>query len=734
MLDSEFASRKCSTITFFLFFGKLFLLPTRSVVLLASLRINHEGTCCYRDFEVFETLKLFKLPISAARCLSVLARLSAASKKSLTPSFRLLPSRNSYQNLSLPHAQVAFVVLLYPTFALFSLSFCEQIKNAAQGFARSQRNSRRSLASEILSAGPATPFAPCLHYPCPWNSRETGVDIIDDHNGSVASSLALLFTESEKANTQKWISETNKFEHSTARPLLAHEFVSIRKNYSLGFTPATLTCVIDRTGPFSDFTRITAASYENILPEKIDIAVFNDTLHWRSGLYLRASLWLNGSMTYSKQAAGEMMNTPISPNAVFLQGTTFALANKDHFDPTVYTRKSGTWLEVPTPPFFRAGGENLGSVFKMGNDTYASIRFNVPYIPSSIGGLGYRSMGVYSIGAQSGSVDAGFDPTPEVKAWISPDECVTHCGLKHQNRLCDGARITLNASTYEECTLLYDKQIIGNLAADLRSAKLKECLSNSTATTADDTCSGGKRGDFIDQALCAHACRFHNQLYQSAISSIDERLYTVVGRGFLGHDVTVPDDRPLDPGNPIHFCAVTNDFTWDSGCFADDSVMYFDSFGTFGHPLVSSMLRYNGVFNLLSVAAPAHKPEAKGTTCAVHLRQWDEFNFSFAQVKPSNTVGQIVLKKFRIPASGSVSVVCQSKDPQKQCAEGLQVSVVPLAPCAQASPCLTSKISAAEFKPAFVKVDFHVPCGCATTVPVELKIDFREWHKIYALL
>ena len=635
-----------------------------------------------------------------------------------------------------PVHQVAFVVLLYATFSLFSLSSGEEIKKAAQDFAPSQRNPTRSLAMEMLPAKPATPAAPCLHYPCPWNSRETGVDIIDDRNGSVASSLALLFTESEKANKQKWISETNKFEHSIGRPLLAHEFVSMRDNHSIGFTPANLTCVLGRTGPFSDFNDITAASYENILPDKIEIAMLNNTLDWRSGVYLRASLWLNGSITYSKQAAGKMMNTPISPSAVFLQGTTFALANKNHFNPTVYTRKSGMWLEVPTPPFFRAGGENLGSFFKMGNDTYASLRFNVPYLPSSIGGLGYRSMGVYSIGAHNGSVGAGFHPTPKVKAWISPDKCVTHCGLKHQNRSCDGTRITLNASTYDECTLLHERQILqyGRFAKNLRSAKLKQCLLDSTATAADDACSIGKRDDFIDRALCAHACRFHNQLYQPAISSIKGRLYTVVGRGYLGHDVTVPVEKPLDPGNPIHFCAVTNDFTWDSGCFADDSVMYFDSFGIFGHPLVSSMLSYNGVYNLLSVAAPADKAEAKGTTCAVHLRQWDESNFSFAQVKASNTAGQIVLKKFRVPASGSVSVVCQSKDPQKQCAEELQVSVVPLAPCAQASLCLTSKMSAAAFKPGFVKVDFHVQCGCVATEPVELKIDFRDWHKIYALL
>ena len=584
---------------------------------------------------------------------------------------------------------------------------------------------------EMLPAGPATPAAPCLLYPCPWNSRETGVDIIDDRNSSVASSLALLFTESEKGNKQKWTSETNTFEHSTARPLLAHEFVSMRKKYSLGFTQANLTCVLGRTGPFSNFNDITDASFENILPEKIDIAMLNYTQQSRSGLYLMASLWLNGSITYSTQAAGKLLNTKNRPSAVFLQGTTFALANKKYYNPTVYTRKSGTWLEVPTPPFFRAGGENLGSIFKMGNETYASLRFNVPYIPSSIGGWGYRSMGVYSIGVQNGSVDAVFHPTPKVKAWISPDECVTLCGSKHQNRPCDGPRITLNASTYEKCTLLYAWHLQYD---DLRNAKLKQCLLDSTETAADDACSRGKRDDFINRALCAHACRLSNQLYQPAISSINERLYTVVGRSYLGRDVTVPIEKPLDPGNPIHFCAVTNDFTWDSGCFADDSVMYFDSFGIFGHPLVSNMLRYNGVYNLLSVAAPAHKPEAKGTTCAVHLRQWDESNFSFAQVKASNTAGQILLKKFRVPASGSVSIVCQSKDPQKQCAEELQVSVVPLAPCAQASLCLTSKMSAAAFKPGFVKVDFQVQCGCAATEPVELKIDFRHWHKIYALL
>jgi hypothetical protein len=313
-------------------------------------------------------------------------------------------------------------------------------------------------------------------------------------------------------------------------------------------------------------------------------------------------------------------------------------------------------------------------------------------------------MGVYSIGAQNGSVNAGFNPTPMAKAWISPDECVTHCGSKYQNRI-----------------LQY---------ANLQSAKLKQCLLDSTATAGDDACFKGKRDDFINRALCSHACRFHNQLYQPAICSINRRFYAVVGRGYLGHDVTVPVEKPLDPGNPIHFFTETNDFTWDSGCFADDSVMYFDSFGTFGHPLASSMLRYNGVYNLLSVAAPAYKPESKGTSCAVHLRQWDEFIFSFAQVKASNTAGQIVLKKFRVSASRSVSVVCQSKDSQKQCAEGLQVSVVPLAPCAEASPCLTSKMTAAEFKPGFAKVDFHVQCGCAATEPVELKIDFRDWHKI----
>lgn len=584
----------------------------------------------------------------------------------------------------------------------------------------------------MLSAGQATPSSPCLHHPCPWNARETGVDIVDDRNGFVTASLALLFTESEKANMQKWIPVTENFEHSTARPLLAHEFVSMRKNYSLGFTQANFTCLLGRTGPFSDFNDISAASYENILPEKIDIAMLNNTRERRSGLYLRASLWLNGSISYSKQAVGEMLNTGNSPSAVFLQGTPFALANKNHFDPTVYTRKSGMWSEVPTPPFFRAGGENLGSIFEMGNDTYASLRFNVPYIPSSIGGLGYRSMGVYSIGVQNEAVGAGFNPNPVAKAWISPDKCVTQCGSKHQNRPCDGPRITLNASTYGECTLLNEPQITRTV--DLRSEKLKQCLLESTATVADDACSRGKRGDFIDRAVCAHACRFHNQLYQPAISSINGRLYTVVGRGYLGHDVTVPVERPLDPGNPIYFCSVTNDFTWDSGCFADDSAMFFDSFGIFGHPLVSSMLKRNGVYNLLSVAAPTSKPEAVGTNCAVHLRQWDEFNFSFAQVKASNTAGQIVLKKFRVPASGTVSVVCQSKDPQKQCSEGLQVSAVPLAPCAQASPCLTSKATAAGFKPGFVKVDFHVRCGCAATEPVELKIDFRDWHKIHALL
>ena len=537
-----------------------------------------------------------------------------------------------------------------------------------------------------------------LHLPSHYghhNDVDITVSVHNDDNETLKNHLKLLLWPSQAINTHRWKKKASTYRHNVTTFKAAHELVADRRSHALGFEAPKSACLLHPAGDFAGFSSVTSVPYMKLDDGSLSFAMFNNT-----GKRYAVSSLRNGEWTPSAHESAALKDCLYSPSAAFLQDSNTTLLNSGHYHPTVYQRNDDNWDKVVTAPFYRAGGENIGSLFTQKLLLYASLRFNVPYNPTSIGGHGYRSIGTYSVSVNDTA-------SSKVESWLAPDSCLETCYVDWRNTASADSWLSLDAQTFRACIAPHGEDFERSLAVD-DGRCLRLAMGNDSAT--DE----GGRESFVSLVGCAHECRARNQLYQPAISVHGDHMVGVVAR-YVG------TDNCADAcGDKFHVCQVLDGFEWDQHCFDDDSVFFTGTEGAYGHPVSSELVLHGDAYYMVTAAKAR-------TDCSAHVHHWPRRTFSYITTQAGSLQGRVTLRMFS-PASGLVVLFCQSTDASRTCTDGVKVTAL----VDGGGSCSVSVGPLSREDGAMERVQCEFKCSPGST-SMTLNIGFMKWHRLYGL-
>jgi len=527
------------------------------------------------------------------------------------------------------------------------------------------------------------------------HSAEVTISFLNDDNKTTMDHIDLLLRPSQAINSHLWKKKASTYCHNITTFKAAHELVTDRKTHALGFEEPNHECLLHPVGDFVDFSTVTSVPYMKLDDGSLSFTMFNNT-----GTHYVVSTLRDGEWTPSVHETAALKDCLYCPSATFLQDSNITLLNRGHYDPTMYQRNDDAWDMVTTVPFFRAGGENLGSLFTRKQRLYASLRFNVPYNPDSIGGHGYRSIGTYSV-LYDGTASSN------VVSWLAPDSCLDTCYDNWRNASYVNNHLSLDAQKFRSCIVPEGDTFKRSLAVD-DGRCLRLALGNNT--TNDE----GSHDSFVSFIACAHECRDRNQLYQPAISIHGDHMLGVVAR-FTGMKNCSADACR----NEFHVCQVLDGFEWDEHCFDDDSVFLEDSTGEHGHAVSSELVLHDEAYFI------ATAPKAR-TNCSAHVYHWPRRAFSYITTQAATLQGSVALRIYT-PPSGSVFLFCQSTHASRTCVDEVEVTANEDGD----GLCLVTVVSSTLADNAGMeKLQCELECSPGSTA-VTLTVAFMKWHRLY---
>ena len=365
------------------------------------------------------------------------------------------------------------------------------------------------------------------------------------------------------------------------------------------------------------------------------------------------------------------------------------------------------WTKVPTAPFYRAGGENIGSLFTKDGRTHAVMRFNVPYNPYSVNGHGYRSIGVYDVSYN------GTNASAKVHSWLASDGCLKECYEQWHQAQCASAFLTLDGQKLVSCLEqegpVYD---YGSASIPVRSEERisKRCL---LSALQNDTvvASSACLNAFASLADCAQECRMRNQIYQPAVSVHGEHMYGVFGRY-----MPLGNCHQNLCGERYHVCRLLDGFEWDEHCFDEDSIFLIDTEGESGHPVSSELVLEGDTYYLATASRES----------ASFVYRWSRHNFSYITTKKNSSQGTVSIPMV-LPQSQRIFLFCRSTRSTKQC--DLQIKARALTGATEACRTETSEHRGLNHH---TKIEIGVQCSPGTDHML-LTVSFMNWHRLYGL-
>jgi len=216
---------------------------------------------------------------------------------------------------------------------------------------------------------------------------------------------------------------------------------------------------------------------------------------------------------------------------------------------------------LKTSGFADVGGENIGSLFQVGSTLYANARVTVPYNLHSMLGHGYRQSGIYRIQFQCPSEGLSCACTARgdlVAVHALEDKCLAQCAsfTTQQSRL---PRISVDGWHAFRCEGAKPQE--SNWTRSLDREVFQDCLLRSSRSRLFAPLLDGLSN-------CSISCRMEQQVYQSGVYTLFQRLFAMFGYMYENNGVYLCHgneetlkfrcfSKPMffaktKPGHPVH--------------------------------------------------------------------------------------------------------------------------------------------------------------------------------------
>ena len=478
------------------------------------------------------------------------------------------------------------------------------------------------------------------------------VKIVGDESCATSNALFLLLRQSSRFNKAKWADDMKDAEFRLNRTMYAHELApsGSRRDFVLQYTRPSTSCMVwaSNVTDTSMSPRISSVSVFKTDMYGVTFAMFSAPTSSSTFLQARVNA-ANHSVALSfANARGLHRLKNHAPSAAFLPSENLAVANFgwNDYDVALYATKGDAYVNMKMQSPYRAGGENIGSLFRSASSLHTSVRFNVPYVPRDRTGHGYRSIGLYNI------TDASTGLRSDLIDWVSPDACMSGC-LREMHEPCGGILLLLNATLFLRCLPSDGFNIhrnSGDVLKNVYAPCLRSALNVASAPYASSSsalaCMDARKESLVNGMLCAQRCRAGNQIYMPAISYMQGSWYGVAG--LTSYEAVETGNKDHSQGsNPLLLCRLSKSFAWSPSCFDESEALMLDSYGKLGHPLTSQVVELNGSILLASVGDHA-SILPKTERCTTYLHSWPASNFSYFRAAEATS------KSFKVPLPGIV--------------------------------------------------------------------------------
>ena len=553
------------------------------------------------------------------------------------------------------------------------------------------------------------------------------VQIVGDEDCATSNALFLLLRQSYHFNKAKWAADVKDAEVRLNRTMYAHELApsGSRRDFALQYSRPSTSCLVwasNVTGT-SMGPLISSVSVFKADAHGVTFALFSAPTS--SSMFLQARVHdANQSVSLAfADAKGLHLLKNHAPSAAFLPSENLAVANLgwNDYDVTLYARQGDAYVDMKLQASFRAGGENIGSLFRSGGSLHMSVRLNVPYVPLDRVGHGYRSIGLYNI------TDSSAGLRSDLVDWVSPDACMSGC-LRDLHEPC-GDMLLLNAKTLVRCLPqdgfhIHRKSgyVLEHVYAPCLRSALNVASASSALSAAASACLDARKESLVNGLLCAQRCRADNQIYMPAISYMQGSWYGVAGLTSYEAVETGNKDQSQGLPNPLLLCRLSKSLAWSPSCFNESAALMLDSKGKFGHPLTSEVVELHG--NILLASVGDHGVKLPDTErCATYLHSWPASNFSyFRAVEATFKSFKVSLPNTVLPDNAQVSVVYGFDTDAAPCSEGIALQAF------HGTQCRTTRAGGNTFthnntgdvrfqvscdpQAAAVNLHIHVPSSC----------------------